>query len=113
MSDLSLQQLKALRFWQTPEITSLNRIPAHSPLHSYRSLADAVTGDASASRRSLDGDWQFEWFPSPNDVPDDWLTSEATEDCIRVPGKLAASGVRQTHLHQREVPVPRNASCCS
>ena len=86
MSDLSLQQLKALRFWQTPEITSLKRLPAHSPLHSYRSLANAIAGDASASRRSLDGDWQFEWFPSPNDVPDDWLKSETTADCIRVPG---------------------------
>ena len=86
MSDLSLQQLKALRFWQTPEITSLNRLPAHSQLYSYRSLADAIAGGASASRRSLDGDWQFEWFPSPNDVPNDWLNSEATADCIRVPG---------------------------
>ena len=86
MSDLTLRQLKALRFWQTPEITSLNRLPAHSPLHSYRSLAVAVAGEVSASRRSLDGDWQFEWFPSPNDVPNDWLTSEATADCIRVPG---------------------------
>ena len=27
MSDLTLQQLKALRFWQTPEITNLNRMP--------------------------------------------------------------------------------------
>ena len=86
MSDLTLRQLKALRFWQTPEITSLNRLPAHSPLHSYRSLAVAVAGEVSASRRSLDGDWQFEWFPSPNDVPNDWLTSEATAHCIRVPG---------------------------
>ncbi len=86
MSDLSLQQLKALRFWQTPEITSLNRLPAHSQLHSYRSLAEAIAGGASASRRTLDGDWQFECFPSPNDVPNDWLNSEATADCIRVPG---------------------------
>ena len=92
MSDLTLQQLKALRFWQTPEITSLNRLPAHTPLHSFRSLADAATGVASASRRSLDGDWQFEWFLSPNEVPDDWLTSEATEDCIRVPGNWQLQG---------------------
>ena len=92
MSDLSLQQLKALRFWQTPEITSLNRMPAHTPLRSFRSFADAIAGDGSASRQSLDGDWQFEWFPSPNDVPDDWLTSESTEDRIRVPGNWQLQG---------------------
>ena len=92
MSDLSLQQLKALRFWQTPEITGLRRLPAHTPLHSYRSFADAATGKASDSRRSLDGDWQFEWFSSPDDVPDDWLTSQAKEDCIRVPGNWQLQG---------------------
>ena len=106
MSDLSLQQLKALRFWQTPEITSLNRLPAHAPLHSYRSLADAIAGDASASRRSLDGDWQFEWFPSPNDVPDDWLTSEAPEDCIRVPGNWQLQGYDKPIYTNVKYPFP-------
>ncbi|MBL6694481.1 MAG: beta-galactosidase [Luminiphilus sp.] len=106
MSDLSLQQLKVLRFWQTPEITSLNRLPAHTPLHSYRSFADAATGEASASRRSLDGDWQFEWFPSPNDLPDDWLTSEATEDCIRVPGNWQLQGYDKPIYTNVKYPFP-------
>ena len=106
MSDLSLQQLKALRFWQTPEITSLKRLPAHSPLHSYRSLANAIAGDASASRRSLDGDWQFEWFPSPNDVPDDWLKSETTADCIRVPGSWQLQGYDKPIYTNVKYPFP-------
>ena len=106
MSDLSLQQLKALRFWQTPEVTSLNRIPAHTPLYSYRSFADAVAREASASRRSLDGDWQFEWYPSPNDVPDDWLTSDTTEDCIRVPGNWQLQGYDKPIYTNVKYPFP-------
>ncbi|MEE3018534.1 MAG: sugar-binding domain-containing protein, partial [Pseudomonadota bacterium] len=106
MSDLSLQQLKALRFWQTPEVTSLNRIPAHTPLYSYRSFADAVAREASASRRSLDGDWQFEWYPSPNDVPDDWLTSDTTEDCIHVPGNWQLQGYDKPIYTNVKYPFP-------
>ena len=69
MSDLSLQQLKALRFWQTPEITSLNRLPAHAPLHSYRSLADAmlVTHPLAGDRWTVTG--SLSGFPHPMTCP--------------------------------------------
>ncbi len=106
MSDLTLKQLKALRFWQTPEITSLQRIAAHTPLHSYRSFADAATGEPSASRRSLDGEWQFQWFPSPNDVPDGWLTSGAAENRIQVPGNWQLQGYDKPIYTNVKYPFP-------
>ena len=62
MSDLTLEQLKALGFWQTPEITSLHRMASHTPLSSYRSFTDAAMGESSTSQRSLNGEWLFEWF---------------------------------------------------
>ncbi|MEE3096493.1 MAG: glycoside hydrolase family 2 TIM barrel-domain containing protein, partial [Pseudomonadota bacterium] len=68
--------------------------------------ADAVAREASASRRSLDGDWQFEWYPSPNDVPDDWLTSDTTEDCIRVPGNWQLQGYDKPIYTNVKYPFP-------
>ena len=62
MSDLTLQQLKALRFWQTPEITSLNKMAAHTPLSSYRSYADATTGELTGRRigiRAITTEWRM------------------------------------------------------
>ena len=106
MSDLTLQQLKALGFWQTPEITSLHRMESHTPLSSYRSFTDAAMGESSASQRSLDGEWLFEWFPSPNDVPNDWLTSEASGDLIRVPGSWQLQGYDKPIYTNVKYPFP-------
>ena len=47
MSDLAFCNGESTPFWQTP-ITGLNRMPARSPLHGYRSLADAATGEPCA-----------------------------------------------------------------
>ena len=106
MAYLTLQQIKALRFWQTQEITSLHRMAAHAPLNSYRAFTDAATGESSGGRRSLDGEWQFEWFPSPNDVPDDWLTSEASSGLIQVPGNWQLQGYDKPVYTNVKYPFP-------
>ena len=49
MADLTLQQIKALRFWQTQEITSLHRMASHAPLNSYRAFTDAATGETATA----------------------------------------------------------------
>ncbi|PDH36980.1 MAG: beta-galactosidase [Halieaceae bacterium MED-G26] len=106
MADLTLQQIKALRFWQTQEITSLHRMASHAPLNSYRAFTDAATGESSGGRRSLDGEWQFEWFSSPNDVPDDWLTSEASTGLIQVPGNWQLQGYDKPVYTNVKYPFP-------
>ncbi|OEF25768.1 sugar-binding domain-containing protein [Vibrio rumoiensis] len=50
----------------------LNTLAPHSPLHSYRHQTDASNG-TQGSRVSLNGDWQFQLFSSPESVPESVL----------------------------------------
>lgn len=60
------------RNWETPEFTSYNRLQAHTPLFSWRDECDARYDRVSSSIMSLDGDWQFALYPSPEHVAADW-----------------------------------------
>ncbi len=54
------------KHWQTPELTNINRLPMHSGVLPYPSREAAAQGDRDRSPwyRSLDGVWDFRWFPS-------------------------------------------------
>ncbi len=58
-------------FWQMPELTHINRLPARATLAPYHSAATAKAGDNRRSRWLLDlnGDWQFKLYKSPRAVP--------------------------------------------
>ena len=49
----------------------VNKLPYHSTLVPYGSLAEALKGDRAESSyaRSLDGDWKFHWVPRPEERP--------------------------------------------
>ena len=53
--------------WQDPQVNGLNRLPAKASSHSYISQEKAIQGDKKKSSRyqSLNGDWKFQWFPTP------------------------------------------------
>ena len=53
---MTLPVVDDLRPWADPGVVQLGRLPMHVPRHGTR-------------RRSLDGDWQFELFDHPDDVP--------------------------------------------
>ena len=57
--------------WQDPEISALNRLPARATLYSFPDEASALTLDREKSNRfaSLNGEWNFAWYPKPADVP--------------------------------------------
>ena len=63
-------------YWQTPAITSLGRLGAHSALASYRSEPDARDARSTDSVLSLDGPWHFQLYNSPLEVPESWVTSD-------------------------------------
>lgn len=98
--------VRALAFWQTPEVTGWQRLAAHSPLHSWRTSADAETSVPSTSRRSLDGSWQFEYFSSPNDVPDDWPSTAVSADTVEVPGNWQLQGYGRPVYTNVKYPFP-------
>ena len=63
---------------QDPTISALNRLPARATLYSYPSSKKALGMDReqSGSWSTLNGDWQFAWYPKPADVPSSVGTAE-------------------------------------
>jgi beta-galactosidase len=59
----------ARRDWENPQSIQVNRMIAHSPLHGFKSQDDALN-QRSPQRVSLNGDWQFQLFSSPEEVPE-------------------------------------------
>ena len=97
---------KTHRAWLTPEITSQGRMPAHTPLFSWRSEGAARDEEASDSLISLDGQWYFELFPSPIDVPDNWPSQTETLGTIAVPGHWQLQGFDRPIYTNVKYPFP-------
>ena len=97
---------KTHRAWLTPEITSQGRMPAHTPLSSWRSEGAARDEEASDSLISLDGQWYFELFPRPTDVPDNWPSQTETLGTITVPGHWQLQGFDRPIYTNVKYPFP-------
>lgn len=90
---MHLATLMAREDWQDPAITGWNRLDTHPPFASWRDLAAAREQQPSASRYSLNGDWAFALFPSPQAVPGQWCRQELDEAVpLRVPGNWQCQG---------------------
>lgn len=70
----ALIDVLARRDWENPAVTHYGKLPSHAPFMSYRDKDAARVGDDSPSHLSLDGEWQFSYFPRPEAVPESWLT---------------------------------------
>ena len=97
---------KTQRAWQTPEITSLQRMPAHTPLSSWRDEKAARSDEQSESSVSLDGQWQFELFARPEDVPEHWPATASSPATITVPGHWQLQGYDQPIYTNVRYPFP-------
>lgn len=80
----SLASVLARRDWENIACTQINRLPAHPPFRSWRSTEHARNDSPSAHYCSLNGDWTFSYFPSPEAVPQAWLQQDL-EDAARLP----------------------------
>ncbi|MBT5441298.1 MAG: beta-galactosidase, partial [Gammaproteobacteria bacterium] len=94
------------KFWQTQEVTSLNRLPSHSPLHSWRDEQPALGNGESTSELSLDGTWQFRLFDNPLMVPDSWPTELIDSSDIQVPGNWQTQGFDKPIYTNVKFPFP-------
>jgi beta-galactosidase len=72
-------------FWELPELTEINRLPAHSCLVPYADRDAAVAGrrDSSPWYRSLNGEWKFRLFPGPAQVDASALAPDADDSSWR------------------------------
>jgi len=93
--------------WQTPAVSSINRMAAHSPLSSWRGEADALANRPSQSIISLDGQWRFSLFDQPEEVPESWLHSDlGSEQDISVPGNWQLQGYDHPIYTNVKYPFP-------
>lgn len=97
------------RIWETPEITSFNRLNAHTPLFSWRNESCALADKPSSSVKSLDGEWAFSLFVSPEAVPQDWpVVGLADAKSITVPGNWQLQGFDYPIYTNVKYPFPCN-----
>ena len=94
------------KFWQTQEVTSLNRLPSHSPLHSWRDEQSALENRESTSELTLNGTWQFRLFDNPMMVPDSWPTELINSSDIQVPGNWQTQGFDKPIYTNVKYPFP-------
>ncbi len=97
-----LHQLTLREDWQTPEVTSINRMAAHTPLSSWRSEHAARLDEPSSSIFSLDGEWQFALYEHPAKVPE----QPDFEDTIEVPGNWQMQGFDHPIYTNVKYPFP-------
>ena len=78
--------------YETPEITEINRIPMHGAEIPFAYADNSNVGNYCNSPffKSLDGDWKFELFSSPADVPSKILSPSFNDSKMQ------------------EIPVPSN-----
>ncbi len=101
--------------WETPELTSENRLPIRSPLYPFpteeAARADAAAGPRGRSARegglpdspwvqSLGGDWRFTLAANPSSVPQGWETAGFNDGewgTITIPGSWSLQGYDKPH----------------
>lgn len=104
-----LREIVARQDWQTQAITAVNRLPAHTPLFSWRSEAAARDDLASPSRTLLDGEWCFSFFAAPELVPEHWLVEDLPDACaIKVPGNWQLDATYPGLRPATDVPIYTN-----
>jgi len=83
------------RDWENPLSIQVNQIRAHSPLKSYTTVADALA-QTNAQTLSLNGEWQFQLFDSPEQVPESFIEQtdniDSSWQSITVPSNWQLQG---------------------
>jgi len=97
---------KESRFWQTQTVTSAHRLPAHTPLYSWRCEEEARNHTTTGHRHYLDGEWQFTLFDSPDAIPDNWPNTFQTDTRITVPGNWQMQGHDRPVYTNVKYPFP-------
>lgn len=96
--------------WENPELTALNKLPSRSPLLPYPSALEALQAKAESNPwwHSLDGDWAFEIYPCPDELPAEALHGEPpatpSSTTLRVPGNWEFQGVTPPHYTNLKIP---------
>ncbi|MFL7794750.1 MAG: glycoside hydrolase family 2 TIM barrel-domain containing protein [Anaerolineae bacterium] len=110
---------KALSDWNNPSVIGRNKETGHTTLTPYADEIGALVGDREASPyfRSLNGDWRFNYAPSPTSAPERFFEPgfETGEwDTIPVPSNWEMQGAGDTGRYGKPIytnwgyPFPQN-----
>ncbi|MER0126627.1 beta-galactosidase [Franconibacter daqui] len=109
---VALQTLLARRDWENPLVTSLNRLDAHPPFHSWRTVEAAREASAPAHRLSLNGQWRFSFFSAPEQVPESWLLTDLPQAAaMPVPSNWQMQGFDTPIYTNVTYPIPVTPPC--
>jgi beta-galactosidase len=100
-----------LRYWENPELLSLNRVPARATLYPFPTAARARTPDRTRSPwfMLLNGPWRFKIHDRPESVtPADVAvtTNRRRWDEVAVPGNWTLQGYGHPHYTNVQMPFP-------
>ena len=92
------------RLWEIPEITHVNRLPAHSCLVPYPDLSSALGGERNRSPwfQLLNGTWKFDLLDRPEDTVPASLGTDFDDTAwadIAVPGNWTCQGFRDKPIY--------------
>ncbi len=107
-NNLPLLFISGAKTWEMPQLTSLNKLPAHATMIPYPSPAEALAFDREKSPwfRDLSGQWDFKIKPRPEAVTLDDLSSGGWES-VAVPGNFTMQGFGQPHYTNVVMPFPQ------
>jgi beta-galactosidase len=98
---------KKQRAWQSTDISSLNRLNAHTALASWRDESQARINGESTSLLCLDGTWSFRLYDHPEAVPDNWPMHPIDDaGTIEVPGNWQTQGFDKPIYTNVKYPFP-------
>ncbi|MBN2450729.1 MAG: DUF4981 domain-containing protein [Lentisphaeria bacterium] len=90
--------------WETPEITAVNRLPAHSCLLPFPDVDSAVGRDRGRTPwyQCLDGEWRFALLDCPEEAVDAFLSPDLDDRAwlsIPVPSNWTLQGLRDKPIY--------------
>lgn len=78
-----------IKWLDDPEVFRVNQLPAHSDHRYYRDYAE-WQNSATSYQQSLNGEWDFEFYQTPMEVPDDFYEENYQHSTkkIEVPSEI-------------------------
>ncbi|WP_298475417.1 glycoside hydrolase family 2 TIM barrel-domain containing protein [uncultured Maribacter sp.] len=96
--------------WENPETIGINKESAHTYFISYTSEESALKDDTnSLNYKSLNGEWQFNWFKNPESRDLNFSqVNKKLEYIIPVPSNWQMHGYGYPHYANITYPIPKN-----
>ncbi len=99
------------KFWECPELTSMNMLSPRATLFPYDSEQDALSRQYQKSSYycSLNGQWKFMLVDKPDSAPEGYFFPDYRDDnwdFIKVPGNWTMQGYDKPHYTNKVMPFP-------